>query len=164
MAASKADRVLEAFASGKATGLREAGSLTSWGESRVTGCGKFDLGGGYRMIFSRRGGTLMPQFLGNHEECHRWLMANRGLDIRPDRRTTPTVQESIENKEETSQEYQSSSTCQEITLSDRELRRVFAGMCGVVKSTAPEIGDVDCPPRGSEIAEALMQRTHKEEL
>jgi hypothetical protein len=145
-AAAKADRVLNAFVSGKATGLREAGSLTAWGESRVFGCKKFNLGGGYRLIFSRRGGTVMAHFVGNHEECHRWLMANRGLDLRPDRRVTPVARECAMGEEDTSQDYQSSPTLPEITLSDRELRLVFGGLCGVVKSVIPEPEDSDCPP------------------
>ena len=153
-AAAKADRVLEALASGKATGLREAGSLTTWGESRVIGCSKFNLGGGYRLIFSRRGGTVIPHFMGNHEECHRWLMANRGLDLRPDRRVMPVARECALGQEDTSQEYQSSPAFPEINLSDHELRRVFAGLCGVVKSVTHEIGDIDCPPQCAVLEEA----------
>jgi hypothetical protein len=111
--------------------LREAGSLTSWGEKRVAGCGKFDLGGGYRLIFSRRGGTVVPHFIGNHEECHRWLMANRGLDLRPDRRAKPMGRGSFVGDEDTEEAYPPSPAIPEISLSDRELRRMFAGLCQV---------------------------------
>lgn len=111
--------------------LREAKALTVWGESRVAGCAKFNLGSGYRLIFSRRGGTIVPHFLGNHEECHRWLMANRGLDLRPDRRVAQVETGGSPEKEDTSQDFEQSPALPEITLSDRELRRVFAGLCGV---------------------------------
>lgn len=129
-AVAKADRVLESLASGKATDLREAGSLTTWGENRVGGCGKFNLGGGYRLVFSRRGGTVVPQFIGNHEECHRWLMTNRGLDLRPDRRATPAAVESVQDAEDAPRQEQSPPAFPELNLSDHELRRVFAALCG----------------------------------
>lgn len=135
--AAKADRLLEALASGRAAGLREAKSLTSWGESRVTGCAKFDLGSGYRLIFSRRGGTIVPHFLGNHEDCHRWLMANRGLDLRPGRHT-PAARKVSLDKEDTIQAVERSPAIPEITLYDSELRRVFAGICGVANSSPPQ--------------------------
>lgn len=163
-AAVKAERVLEALASGRATGLREAGALTSWGESRVTGCGKFNLGGGYRLIFSRRGGTVVPHFIGNHEECHRWLVTYRGLDLRPDRRMTPVARECALGEEDTSQGQQSSPAFPEIALSDRELRLVFAGLCGVEKSAAPEIGGSDCLPAWHRNSRSVAAENHKEEL
>lgn len=163
-AAAKADRVLLAFASGRASALREAGALTAWGERRVVGCGKFNLGGGYRLIYSRRGGTVVPQFVGNHEECHRWLSANRGLDLRPDRgvRSAPTAEGSTGSKEDELQEFQPSSDYPGITLSDRELRKVFAGLCGAASNPPSPTGAVLRQQHGTGLKEPLMLLPLKE--
>ena len=47
--------------------------MTAWGEKRIEGCIKYDLGEGFRVICFRRGGTLFVSYIGSHEECHNWL-------------------------------------------------------------------------------------------
>ena len=132
-AAHKADRILSALAAGGAICPREAGSLTRYGDARIPRCVKFELGGGYRLICRRRGGVLVALFLGNHGECHIWLRANPGIaEVAGEIEATPT--RAVEPEDHEDQPAPESSPSAERAYSDRELRAVFAGLCGVCRS------------------------------
>lgn len=74
MAASqKANELLEALTRNGPPDLKKVGKLTGWGEKRIEGCIKYDLGSGFRMICFRRGETLFISYIGTHDDCHNWL-------------------------------------------------------------------------------------------
>jgi len=54
--------------------------LTHYGEARLQSGGKFDLGGGYRLVFMKKEGRFIFICLGAHDECDTWIMNNRGID------------------------------------------------------------------------------------
>lgn len=49
--------------------------ITKHGEGRVKNCVKYDLGGGYRLITVKSQKTVTFCFVGNHDQCQRWLDA-----------------------------------------------------------------------------------------
>ncbi len=129
-AAHKAERILSALAAGDELCPWEAGTLTRFGDARIRGCVKFELGGGYRLICHRRGGVLVALFLGNHEECHVWLRANTGIaEVAGEIQAAPTRAGEPEDYED--RQHAESSPSAERAYTDRELRTVFAGLCGV---------------------------------
>jgi mRNA-degrading endonuclease YafQ of YafQ-DinJ toxin-antitoxin module len=71
--ARKAEEVIANLTERESPDLKRAWKLTGWGEKRVDGCIKYDLGDGFRMICFRRGETLFVSYIGTHDECHNWL-------------------------------------------------------------------------------------------
>ncbi|MCF8057437.1 MAG: hypothetical protein K9K37_12475 [Desulfocapsa sp.] len=53
---------------------------TKKGELRIKNCEKYDLGGGYRLICTRKGKHLFLLFVGTHDDCDRWLENNKGME------------------------------------------------------------------------------------
>jgi hypothetical protein len=72
-AAQKANELLAALTRNGPPDLRKVWKLTGWGEKRIEGCLKYDLGDGYRTICFRRGETLFISYVGDHDECQKYL-------------------------------------------------------------------------------------------
>ena len=72
-AAQKAEELLAALTRNGPPDLKKVWKLTGWGEKRIEGCLKYDLGDGFRVICFRRGETLFVSYLGTHDDCHNWL-------------------------------------------------------------------------------------------
>jgi hypothetical protein len=72
-AARKAEELIAALTQNGPPDLKKAGKLTGWGEKRIEGCIKYDLGEGFRMICFRRGETFFVSYIGTHDDCHNWL-------------------------------------------------------------------------------------------
>ncbi len=123
----KAEQILSSLASADGLCPWEAGSLTRSGDARIPGCVKFELGGGYRLICRRRGGTLLALFIGNHEECHSWLRVYRGLEETGEVLIAPAPSGEPDDHEAGQPDGQALREEREYT--DRELRAVFAGLC-----------------------------------
>jgi hypothetical protein len=73
LAARKADLLLKTLAQNGPPDLKRIWKLTGWGEKRIEGCIKYDLGEGFRLICFRRGETLFVSFIGEHEACQKYL-------------------------------------------------------------------------------------------
>jgi hypothetical protein len=54
---------------------------TKHGESRITGCVKYDLQEFCRLITVAGNGCIFLLFVGDHDEAHAWLEKNRGLTL-----------------------------------------------------------------------------------
>lgn len=52
---------------------------TTHGEHRIDGCQKFDLVGGYRLVYVKEGYQYCLLFAGTHDECDRWLNHHKRL-------------------------------------------------------------------------------------
>ena len=52
---------------------------TKSGESRIKGCVKYELGGGFRLITVQSKRIIWLLFCGSHDECDKWLNKNSGL-------------------------------------------------------------------------------------
>ena len=54
-------------------------NLTNHGENRINHCIKYDLNGYCRLITIQNNGVVFLLFVGAHEECEKWINANKGL-------------------------------------------------------------------------------------
>ena len=52
--------------------------VTNHGENRIKSCFKYDLGLGYRLITIHKNKTIYVTFIGNHDDCDKWLNKNSG--------------------------------------------------------------------------------------
>jgi hypothetical protein len=72
-AAQKVNELLAALTQNGPPDLKKVWKLTGWGEKRIEGCLKYDLGDGFRTICFRRGETLFVSYIGDHDECQKYL-------------------------------------------------------------------------------------------
>lgn len=78
-AAKKADKIIGKLISGEGRWLHNAGKLTNNGEYRIRYCRKYKLCSGYRLIVIQNENCLILSYVGNHDDCDRWLQRNKGL-------------------------------------------------------------------------------------
>ena len=55
--------------------------VTHQGETRIPHCVKYDMNGFSRLITIQDSGLCILCYLGNHDECDRWLERNKGLTL-----------------------------------------------------------------------------------
>ncbi len=72
-AAQKAEELIKVLTQNGPPDLKKVWKLTGWGERRIEGCLKYDLGDGFRVVCFRRGETLFLSFVGDHDECQKYL-------------------------------------------------------------------------------------------
>jgi len=106
---------------------------TRHGEARIEKCKKFDLVGGYRLVYIRQAQQYYFLFAGTHDDCDHWLTHHRDLALEmPGAPTTagtaPTLAPVAEHTAPPGDlDYD------DIILKDIDekiLRRVFCGLCG----------------------------------
>jgi hypothetical protein len=73
VAAQKANELLAVLTKNGPPDLKKVWKLTGWGEKRIEGCLKYDLGDGFRAICFRRGETFFISYIGDHDECQKYL-------------------------------------------------------------------------------------------
>ncbi|MFC3354968.1 UvrD-helicase domain-containing protein [Sphingobacterium zeae] len=65
--------------------------LTKNGETRINNCVKYDLPGRARLITIQEKNICTLKFAGDHEDCDRWLEANKGLNLAIDGKSKAIV-------------------------------------------------------------------------
>jgi hypothetical protein len=115
MAARKADQLLEALTQNGPPDLKKVWRLTGWGEKRIEGCIKYDLGEGFRVICFRRGETLFISFIGEHEACQKYLDHYCGRHNRVAKENGITISVRLENISEEP----------EVALSDADIKQDY---------------------------------------
>jgi hypothetical protein len=108
--------------------------LTHYGEARLQNGGKFDLGGGYRLVFMKKNGRFIFLYLGAHDECDTWIMNNRGID--PDMARLEVIhrpdqdkrREEEEELREQAHEPDDDRPLHEF-IDQQTLREIFSGLC-----------------------------------
>jgi len=55
--------------------------MTNHGEKRIKHCVKYDLTGFCRLITVQNNGVCLFCFVGNHDDCEKWLECNKGLTL-----------------------------------------------------------------------------------
>ena len=83
-AARKAREIIARMVHRRGLSPEQFGGLTHYGEARIANCLKYDLGAGYRMVCISSEPHLFLMAIGTHDECHRWIENNRGLEPSPD--------------------------------------------------------------------------------
>lgn len=112
------------------------GGLTRHGEARIANCLKYDLGAGYRMVCISSEPHLFLMAIGTHDECHRWIENNRGLEPAPELFRVATL--AVKNRQAKTQpsaakrppaKSEGDFSLRE-SIAERDLRRVFCGLTG----------------------------------
>jgi len=138
-AAERAEAIMATLAA--APGMPEqVHRLTKFGERRIDGCKKYDLGAGYRLVYAKEADHYVFLFVGTHDDCDRWLTNNKYLhDFQLDRSeddarhvSGPTaVSDSVVPSTEA--EFTEAMDYDDILMQkidELTLRRVFRGLCG----------------------------------
>lgn len=134
LAAIRADEIVERLAVKNRLLPSRVHKLTKYGEARIEGCRKFDLGGGYRLVYLKKEGHIFFLYIGTHDDCDLWIKNNRGLQSEVDAGSSQVV---IEEKEEEAsgnegQEHEPEPDYDDLLMKkidNRLLRRVFQGLC-----------------------------------
>jgi hypothetical protein len=105
------------------------------GEARIEKCKKFDLVGGYRLVYIHEAQQYYFLFAGTHDDCDHWLTHNRDLTL--EMPGVSTLAEAKPTAVETSAAEPAvppgDLDYDDIILKDIDekiLRRVFSGLCG----------------------------------
>jgi hypothetical protein len=111
---------------------------TKFGERRIDGCQKYDLGAGYRLVYVKEEDHYVFLFVGTHDDCDRWLTNNKYLhDLQLDRLedeawrvSEPTAEgESGAPSPEADDEMDYDDILMQ-QIDEQTLRRIFRGLCG----------------------------------
>ncbi|MFZ2447713.1 MAG: hypothetical protein WAW37_15255 [Syntrophobacteraceae bacterium] len=138
-AAEHARAIVSQVIDGGTSSPRRMGRLTRNGEARIKDSVKFDLVGGYRLIGVMRGREITFLFIGSHDECERWIRNNAGLESLPDKRRNrrveirenhPTVAPPAQGPPQAVAEESDYDRELLENLTERDLRRIFRGLCG----------------------------------
>lgn len=134
-AARKAEGIIVILTQRGCPDLKRAGRLTGWGEHRVDGCIKYDLGDGFRMICFKRGDHFYFSYVGTHDDCHRWLNRNRSRHNRVGKREAATTV--VEKKKPEKKPFQENREEEwdydeqlMARVDEKVLRKIFGGICG----------------------------------
>ena len=135
-AAQKTEELIKALTQNGPPDLKKVWKLTGWGERRIEGCLKYDLGDGFRAVCFRRGETLFISFIGDHDECqkyldhysgrHNWVAKENGTTLPVQATKTPKDEETIRKYAEEEMDYDDLLTLQ---IDDKTLRKIFNGLC-----------------------------------
>jgi hypothetical protein len=104
---------------------------TRHGEARIEKCKKFDLVGGYRLVYIYEAQQYYFLFAGTHDDCDRWLTHHRDLTL--ELPAAPTTAGATPTAEVTPAVPPDDLDYDDIILKDIDekiLRRVFRGLCG----------------------------------
>ena len=134
--AQKAHELLAALTRNGPPDLKKVWKLTGWGEKRIEGCLKYDLGDGFRAICFRRRETLFISYVGDHDECQKWLdhFSGRHNLVAKENGTTLPVQStgSSDWRETASSDEDIGDDFDDFLLDqidDKTLRKIFSGLC-----------------------------------
>jgi hypothetical protein len=134
LAAERVEEIIAALAANDGRQPQQVNKLTRHGEARIENCKKFDLVGGYRLVYVKEENHYFFLFAGTHDDCHRWLNNNRNLKPEPDgadmslmvRQADEVTLSPDHNATEGDMDYD------DIVLQDideKMLRRIFRGLC-----------------------------------
>lgn len=134
LAAIQAEEIMESLAARNRLLPSRVHKLTKYGEARIEGCNKFDLGGGYRLVYLKKEGHIFFLYIGTHDDCDLWIKNNRGLQPEVDAASGQIV---IEEKEAEAwggegQEHEPEPDYDDLLMEkidERLLRRIFQGLC-----------------------------------
>jgi len=135
LAADRVEGILAALAAGDGIQPQQVNKLTRHGEARIEHCKKFDLVGGYRLVYVKEENHYFFLFAGTHDDCHRWLNHNRNLKPESDGAEMPLT---VRQADEVSLAPDHHVMCSDLDYDDivledideKMLRRVFRSLCG----------------------------------
>ena len=135
LAAEQVETILARLAAHEGKHPDAVHKRTRHGEARIEKCKKFDLVGGYRLVYIREAQQFYFLFVGTHDDCDHWLTHNRDLTV--EMPGVPTLAEATPTAVETPAAEPAvppgDLDYDDIILKDIDekiLRRVFSGLCG----------------------------------
>jgi len=135
LAAEQVETILARLAAHEGKHPDAVHKRTRHGEARIEKCRKFDLVGGYRLVYIREGRQYYFLFAGTHDDCDHWLTHHRDLTL--DMPGAPTAAEAKSTAVGTPAAEPAvppgDLDYDDIILKDIDekiLRRVFSGLCG----------------------------------
>ncbi len=141
IAAQKAEELIAALTRNGPPDLKKVWKLTGWGEKRIEGCLKYDLGEGFRAICFRRGETLFISYVGDHDESqkyldhfsgrHNWVAKENGTTLPVQWAESPAGPEAKPSDEDLDDDLDDFLLGQ---IDDKTLRKIFNGL---VKNAKP---------------------------
>ena len=137
LAAEQVEAILARLASHERRYPDTVHKRTRHGEARIEKCKKFDLVGGYRLVYIREAQQYYFLFAGTHDDCDHWLTHHHALSLElpgvpitaeatPTAAVTPAAEHAAPPGD-LELDYD------DIILKDideKTLRRVFCGLCG----------------------------------
>ena len=133
--ADRVEAITRTLAASERVIPQEMAPHTKYGEARIAGGGKFDLGSGYRLVYLKKGGHLIILYVGTHDDCDCWIRNNRDIDPFADaecRRVTPGADRESETPPPGA-DLEAEPDYDDIlmkNIDEKTLRRVFSGLCG----------------------------------
>ena len=134
LAAEQVETILARLSSHEGKHPDQVHKWTRHGEARIEKCKKFDLVGGYRLVYIREARQYYFLFAGTHDDCDHWLTHHRDLTL--EMPGAPTTAEAKPAAVTPAAEHDVPSgdlDYDDIILKDIDekiLRRVFCGLCG----------------------------------
>jgi hypothetical protein len=112
-----------------------AATPTRYGELRIKGVRKYDLGSGYRLITFKQRQRLYLLYAGSHDSCDRWLENNRDLPLdlieaRCRRYRIGVGAKTADTPARWQPQPQEGRDDPLIAVDDSDLRRIFCGLTG----------------------------------
>ena len=135
LAAERVETIIATLASHAGIRPAQINKLTRHGEARIDKCKKFDLVGGYRLVYVREENHYFFLFAGTHDDCDRWLNNNKHLKPEVTAEPTPLMASQPEDVAPASSQgaTESDSDYDDIVMQqidEKMLRRIFRGLCG----------------------------------
>lgn len=134
LAAQRAEAVLAQLACHDGLQPEQLPKLTNFGERRIEGCKKFNLGGGYRLVYIQEGNQYVFLFVGTHDDCDRWLTNNKNFKMAmPNANTSCMMPETpVDQSTSSAQDTPGDEIDYDVILmqniDEKMLRRVFRGL------------------------------------
>ena len=137
LAAEQVETILARLASHKGRHSDTVHKRTRHGEARIEKCKKFDLVGGYRLVYIREAQQYYFLFVGSHDDCDHWLTHNCDLSLEmPEAPTIAGVKPTVAMTPAAEHAVPPGALeldYDDVILKDIDekiLRRVFCGLCG----------------------------------
>jgi hypothetical protein len=135
LAAERVEEILTTLAANEGLRPEQVNKLTSHGERRIDRCQKFDLVGGYRLVYVKEGSQYVFLFAGTHDDCDRWLNNHKALKPEGTCASTPRMARQADAGRPASPQRATEGDLDydEILMQkidEKMLRRIFRGLCG----------------------------------
>jgi hypothetical protein len=135
LAAERVEAIIATMASHDGIRPAQINKLTRHGEARIDKCKKFDLVGGYRLVYVREEDHYFFLFAGTHDDCDRWLNNHRNLKPEISDENTPLMASRTvhiapaPDQDMTERDVDYDDLLMQ-NIDEKMLRRVFRGLCG----------------------------------
>jgi hypothetical protein len=135
LAAERVETIIATLASHDGVRPAQVNKLTRNGEARIDKCKKFDLVGGYRLVYVREENHYFFLFAGTHDDCDRWLNNHRNFKPEIPCEDTPLMVSQADNvmPASTQEATENDMDYDDIlmkNIDEKMLRRIFRGLCG----------------------------------